>query len=193
MKENSAAFLETTAVVLCGGESRRMGTPKHTLQVGGVTFLERIYQTLSDFDERVLSINTDVPDYITVKDRVPGIGPLGGIHAALHYTAKRQILAVACDMPKISRALCAFLLNALGETEDCLVPLVDGKEQPLCAIYRKTALPALEAQIQGGDYRIRTFLQKADTRLLRVPPRFEADFTNVNTPEAYIRLCAARP
>ena len=75
------------AVILCGGQSRRMGTCKALLTVEGEPVLHRLAGALSFFEERLLSANDAALgaglSWTVVEDRFPGLGPGAGLHAAL--------------------------------------------------------------------------------------------------------------
>ena len=59
----------------------------------------------------------------------------------------------------------------------------DGKLHPLCGIYTKNCLPVLERNLADGHLKITRFLQEVDHRAIDVPDEYQAQFTNVNTPE----------
>ena len=69
--------MTTGAVILAGGKSSRMnGTDKALLNWNGMSFLDRLFHELRDFDERLLSADRAdrYPQYaaVTVPDLFPG-------------------------------------------------------------------------------------------------------------------------
>jgi molybdenum cofactor guanylyltransferase len=125
-----------------------------------------------------------------IPDRYPGQGPLGAILTALHHTAADWNLIVACDMPEVSAAFLGELLAHAMTTAACVVlprgP--DALPQPLCAVYHRRALAALEAQFAGGVRQVTAALAA-----LTVEPFAVVElsyFQNVNTPQDWAAYAA---
>ena len=80
-------------LLMSGGHSSRMGTPKALLDIGGETLLSRIARAGAAFPERILSVNDpSIPTpegFARVEDVYTDCGPMGGLHAALK--------AASCD------------------------------------------------------------------------------------------------
>ena len=108
------------AVILCGGQSRRMGTCKALLTVDGRSVLHRLAGALSFFEERLLSANDASLgaglSWTVVEDRFPGLGPGAGLHAALLASKKEALLCVPCDLPAFSEQAARCLLAQYPET-----------------------------------------------------------------------------
>jgi molybdopterin-guanine dinucleotide biosynthesis protein A len=87
-----------------------------------------------------------------VLDREPRVGPLSGLSALLEHAAGARVIAVACDMPRVSAALVSRLAHESLEA-DVLAPRdpVTGKWQPLCARYDADRVrPVLAHAIASG-------------------------------------------
>ncbi|MDY3282168.1 molybdopterin-guanine dinucleotide biosynthesis protein B [Dysosmobacter sp.] len=188
------------AVILAGGESRRMGTDKGALTLEGQRFLDRVAGELALWPERLVSVRAPedapaCPGFTPVADRFPGCGPLGGLHAALSACRSDWLLAVACDMPLFRRELGEFLALFPSPAADACVP-VDraGRVHPLCALYGKSALPVLEAQLRRGDYRLTSALDRLRVRYVPLGHSAFGDETvaNINTRADYLALLARR-
>ena len=188
------------AVILAGGESRRMGTDKAALTLDGQRFLDRIAGELSGYPERLVSVRRGdcaptCPGFTAVADWFPSCGPLGGLHAALSVCRSDYLLAVACDMPLFRREAGEFLALFLSPAVDACVP-VDrrGRVHPLCAVYGKSALPVLEAQLRAGDYRLTAALDRLRVKYVPLGHSAYGDetVTNVNTRAEYLALLARR-
>jgi len=181
--------------ILAGGASRRFGSPKALATVDGVRIIDRVRSALATaVDEMVLIANephlfADLGLPIRA-DRVPGLGPLAGIEAALRWAAERGgagALCVSCDLPFAS----AGLLRALAERGDGAHAVVPESPrghgiEPLCAWYPVAALPAVERALDSDDRSLRALLSSVET--VRVPlevvRRFgdpDVLFFNVNT------------
>ena len=101
---------KVSAVILCGGESRRMGQDKAKLQVGKYTFLEQIVRNIMDNgpDEMFLSVRRK-NDYSEIKvthieDLEQNKGPLMGIYSVMCVASYEKIWVTSCDMPFIRLA-----------------------------------------------------------------------------------------
>ena len=188
------------AVVLAGGESRRMGTDKAALTLDGQRFLNRVAGELSGYPERLVSVRSPeaapvCPGFTVVTDRFPGCGPLGGLHAALSVCRSDWLLAVACDMPLFRRELGEFLALFLSPAVDACVP-VDraGRIHPLCTIYGRSALPVLERQLRSGDFRLTAALEALRVNYVPLCHSAYGDETvaNINTSAEYAALLSRR-
>jgi molybdenum cofactor guanylyltransferase len=156
-------------IILAGGRSRRMGRNKALLPVRGRPVIERILHRLQGWgDPLVVTHQPEAYRHLGVSripDRFPGKGPLAGIHAGLSRSRHRVNLVVACDMPFVSRALADLLLEHLGE-RDAAVPRLDGRLQPLFAVYTKGCLEPLEASLEGGELGVVRFLARIRTQVV---------------------------
>src|SRR5260370_11424018 len=118
-----------------------------------------------------------------IPDLYPGEGPLGGIITALHHTSTDWNLIVACDMPEMSDAFLGELLaRAMRSQADVLLPYgSDGLPQPLCAVYHRRALPALEDQFNRGVRKVTAAFGGLTVERLAVAGI--SLFQNLNTPQ----------
>lgn len=200
---------QVAALVLCGGQSRRMGSDKSQLQVGGQTLLgrtaslmERVAGTVwlaCGSEERHADLG-----YRLVLDKRPGGGPLEGLRAGLEELDREWLLAVACDMPALEEGHFTPLFDAAHEADVDLVHYrdEDGNE-PLCALYRRTVLPAVRSNLENGLRRMDSFWggQREDGQPLAVcalakNPEWIGSgdpFQNVNTPEDLDSNSCVRP
>jgi len=183
------------AVILCGGKSRRMGTDKARLTIDGVPFLERIAFELREFEELLISVdsfeNHPRTAYPSVADIYPNCGPMGGIHAALRTSESDALLVLSCDLPLYSHELGEYLCRQLSPDADTVVPTTsDGRLHPLCAVYRKTALPVFEQQLKTGNFRMRDALARLHAVYVPIDrtPCSEKWLENVNTQNEYRTL-----
>ncbi len=187
-RSQTTPILPAALVVLAGGESRRMGKPKPLLPVAGTTLAEWLVGRLAPSFREVLvaaAAAEQVPPAlrnVAVLDRVPGAGPLAGIEAGLGAATSEAVFAVACDVPNATAEVAADLLARLAG-HDAAVPLVRGRPQPACAVYRRSALPAITAALDAGEYRAGALLDRLDA--VYVERADAATFANLNSPEEY--------
>lgn len=178
-----------TLAILAGGQSSRMNyRNKAFLSYQEKTFIERLIEAGSDFEEVIIVANTKEAyenfNLQVVSDVYPGKGPLSGIHAALRVAKTSTVLCVACDMPLTSREVLNGLAQISGDY-DVLVPEYEGRLQPLCAIYSKKIKNKVEAQLKKDDFKLQYFIRQLNYQVIRELPHrpFKStDFLNINTP-----------
>lgn len=187
-----------TAAILAGGRSLRMGRCKGLLPVGEETMLQRTARILSPFDEILLSANTPETTahlpLTTVPDQYAGAGPLAGLQACLAAAKTPYLFSVPCDLPYFTQEVFTLLLERFPSGMDAMVYFDGtGRPQPLCGIYRRSALSAMTAHLERGQYRIMDFLSDIACCYLDagplLPPRV---FFNMNTPADYAAVTAER-
>ncbi len=171
-----------------------MSEDKAALQVGGESLLLRVAHLIQEITPELAIIGPPerallAPGFAVIPDRWPNCGPLGGIATALHAISAEVLLVVGCDMPFLNSALLRSLIT-LAPAYDAVVVRLDGREHPLHAVYRQTALPILEQQLASGDLRVRELLKRMQVRyvegleLERFDPTHLSVF-NANTPEEW--------
>ena len=178
-----------TLAILAGGQSSRMNyRNKAFLSYQEKTFVERLIEAGSDFEEVIIVANTKEAyenfNLQVVSDVYPGKGPLSGIHTALRVAKTSTVLCVACDMPLTSREVLNGLAQISGDY-DVLVPEYEGRLQPLCAIYSKKIKNKVEEQLKKDDFKLQYFIRQLNYQVIReLPyrPFKSTDFLNVNTP-----------
>jgi molybdenum cofactor guanylyltransferase len=194
------------AAVLAGGQSRRMGTDKALLPLvaGGPPMLAVVLDRLSAVADETIVVADDRPRYAALGARVVPdlsrhVGALGGIQAAIAWSAHEYCLVVACDMPFLSLPLLRRMA-AEPRDYDVLVPLIPGESrqrndglvyQTLHAIYSKRCLPFIETRIAEGRKQVVGFFDDVRVRTLDVAEISRWDphlrsFFNANTPEALL-------
>lgn len=195
-----------SAAALAGGQSRRMGADKALLPLvaGGQPMLGLVLERLSSVADDLLVVANDQERYASFATRVvpdlhPQIGTLGGIHAAISWSAHDYCLVVACDMPFLSLPLLRRMASE-SRDYDVLIPLIPGESrqredglvfQTLHAIYSKRCLPFIEKRIGEGKRQVVGFFEDVRVRTLDVAEiaRWDPDlrsFFNANTPEALL-------
>jgi molybdopterin-guanine dinucleotide biosynthesis protein A len=180
--------------ILAGGSARRMGGVAKGLEVvGGRRIVDHVAAALRPLTAEVvlvgapLAVAASLSGLRSVADEFPGAGPLGGIISALRAT-RRDTLVVAWDMPFVTEAVLGALLEAPADA-DASVPRENGQLEPLCALYRTSALEPLARAFDGGERSAvaalgRLRVHRVDREHAGVSP-----FASVNTPE---QLAAAR-
>jgi len=125
-----------------------------------------------------------------IADLYPGEGPLGGILTALEHTPAEWNLIVACDLPQLTAAFLARLLETAESSGcDALLPhSAGGRPEPLCAVYRRSVREALEQRFREGTRKVTMALEGLGVYRLEVSEALQ--FQNVNTPEDWADYAA---
>ena len=178
------------AALFAGGASRRMGTDKALLPWRGSTLVRYLAGELGFFSEKILSAQKAslLPgaDWRLVPDLRSDCGPLGALESVLSTMRSDAALCVACDLPFFTRELGQAMLRAFREGADCLICRDEtGRVHPVCAIYRRQALPVVTGQLQAGDFRMMHLLANLKTDYF---PVTAAQMQNANTPEIWSEI-----
>jgi molybdopterin-guanine dinucleotide biosynthesis protein A len=189
--------MQASLLVLAGGDSRRMGRPKAWLEVGDTFLLRHVADNLaSAFSEVMVSfaepeqLEQPVP-YRIVFDRKHSSGPLAGLEAGLLAARNDVTFAVACDMPYVTLEI-AHMAIAAARRCDAALPRIDGRPEPLCGAYRRSALPLITGALNTGRLKAAdiandldvTWLEGLDPKLFRSLnsqedlERFHVDFAS---------------
>lgn len=206
----SVVTSRAAAVVLCGGESRRMGTPKAWLDWDGEPLLSRVVRVVAEVAEPIVvvaAVDQVLPPLpapvVAVRDRVGRRGPLEGLGTGLAALDARAtdapwVLVVSTDAPWLAPEFLARLvaLAAADPSCDAVVPSVGGRRHPLCAVYGRRVATAVDELLARGERRAMALLDVIATRLadeatlLADPALAAADpqlrsLGNVNTRDDY--------
>lgn len=185
-------------IVLCGGQSKRMGRPKAWLPFGGELMLPRVVRLLHRPERPVVVVaaqEQELPplpaEVGIVRDEEPARGPLQGLAAglaALHDRADAVFLS-SCDVPFLRPALVARLFELLGAHSIC-VPRVGERYHPLAAVYRVEVLDHVRALLSQDRLRPVFLFERVPTRVVVAEELRASDPTlqslrNLNTSEEY--------
>jgi molybdopterin-guanine dinucleotide biosynthesis protein A len=202
---------QAAGIVLAGGKSSRMGSPKAALEWHGSTLLRRVTGILGrSVDGPVVVVSAPgqaLPALVggveVVADAREGRGPLQGLAAGLAAIRERAQVAYvsSTDVPLLHPAFVRRVVGALDDQVDVVLPEVGGHRQPLSAAYRTRLLSTVEELI-GADRMRPAFLfersrvlrmDEADLlqngSLARLDPEL-ASVSNLNEPADYERARA---
>lgn len=181
-----------TGAVLAGGRSRRMGTDKGLLRIGGRRLVEIVLETIRPLFPEIVIVANEPTAYeglgvSVVPDRILDKGPLGGVHTALCSSHSPHTFCVACDMPLVNPAVVAHLC-ALAPGYDAVVPAWDAGYEPLHAVYAQSCLPQVERMVRESRLRVDALfsavrVRRVDADELRPLDPLLRSFMNVNTPD----------
>ncbi|WP_175438035.1 NTP transferase domain-containing protein [Streptomyces sp. SGAir0924] len=133
------------AVVLAGGAARRLGgADKPGLSVGGRALLDRVLAACAGARTTVVvsEPRSTARPVTWAREDPPGGGPLAALAAGLARTTAEHVVVLSADLPFLAGTTVGRLLSALAasDADGALVTDADGRDQPLVAAYRATAL-----------------------------------------------------
>jgi len=178
---------KATAIILAGGDSGRMGTDKSMLTIKGRPIIETISEQLRGTFCQIL-ISSNEADKLAflgfeiIPDKIPGQGPLMGIASALEVSTNEFNFVVACDIPHIDLT---YVRRMLAEAEgvDIVIPTTgEERYEPLFAVYRKSALKAINGVLSSGGRKISDVFDRCRVKYIELEAR---GLTNLNTMTEY--------
>jgi molybdopterin-guanine dinucleotide biosynthesis protein A len=190
-----------TAIILAGGQGRRMGgANKALLRLGEQTFLERQLAAAASWSDEVVIVYNGAASTLlpagcghvsVVPDIYRGAGPLAGLHAGLAAASNDAAWVLGCDQPFADAAAARLLLEEMGGFEcDAALPVLGDRVQPLHGVYRKKAHKIAERLLRQGERRLTALLDHISWRRVEegkfaargIHPSFASD---VDTPEQH--------
>lgn len=188
-------------VLLCGGQSERMGTSKAWLECDGEHFLTRIVKTIGQVVAPIVVAarpGQDLPalpdDVRVVRDSISDGGPLVGLLAAFDALADEceAVFVCACDQPLITPRFVKHFVDQLEDNQAVIIEH-DNRLHPLTAVYRLSARPLLAEMVAGKERKAKDFAARCGAETLRSSMFSEVDpelrsLWNINDRQAYERL-----
>ena len=186
-------------VILCGGKSTRMGSPKASLPFGPETMLQRVVRLLGTVVSPIVVVSAlqqSLPalpaDVIVTRDEREGRGPLEGLRAGLKALPATSDIAyvTSCDVPLLVPGFVRQMIALLTD-HDIAVMEIDGFPHPLSAVYRRDTLPHVEALLAEDRLRPVFLFDRVRTRRVQPAEMIAVDpelltLRNLNTREDYL-------
>ena len=189
------------AIILCGGESSRMGRDKAMLPFGpGEVMLQRVARLVGEAVpiDRIVCVaapGQTLPQLAAaiqfVFDPIPHSGPLAGLATGMVAIESRAaaVFTTGCDVPLLVPAFIERMFDLLDDDE--IAAPHDGQRwHPLAAVYRTNVLPRIDSLLAAGERSLVALLESSRTRrvpiddLRDVDPQL-ASLTACNTPDDY--------
>jgi molybdenum cofactor guanylyltransferase len=202
---------DAAAIILVGGRSSRMGSPKAALEWHGSTLLRRVSGVLARaVDGPIIVVRApgqDLPDAAErtelVADAREGQGPMQGLAAGLAAIGDRAPVAYvsSTDVPLLHPAFVRRVIAGFDSEVDIVLPEVGGYRQPLAAAYRGDVLATVQELIAAQRLRPAFLFERCRVRrlddetmlkdgcLARLDPEL-ASVLNLNEPADYARAHA---
>jgi molybdopterin-guanine dinucleotide biosynthesis protein A len=187
-----------TGVILAGGKNSRFsGKNKALVHIGGKRILDRIYEVFTILFDKIILVTNDPEQYMEwdfdiVTDIFPIRSSLTGIHTGLFYITTPYAFFAACDIPFIKKELIESLLDSVEPNIDIVIPETSKGLEPLCSVYSKRCLKAIEEQLEKQSLKIEQMFQKVRVKkipedILRTIDQDLLSFSNINTPDDLAR------
>jgi molybdopterin-guanine dinucleotide biosynthesis protein A len=176
----------TAIVLLAGGEARRF-PGKLERPIDGEAMILRCYRNLRATALPIyvaargafapeIDAQLDAPRLI---DRDPGGGPLRAFASACGVIDAERCFAVAADQPRLDASVLRRLLAAWQPGDEAVVPIHDGRIEPLAALYDRAAVVREDSRLRDGKTAMRDLVDAVAARFVPI----EAEhFLNVNRP-----------
>jgi molybdopterin-guanine dinucleotide biosynthesis protein A len=187
-----------TGVVLCGGNSTRMGSDKGLLKEGEDTWAELAARKLTAIGlPPVVSVNAQQAEVyenifeqeqlIIDKEDLGFKAPLAGLLSVHLSLPGEDLFVLACDIKDITTALLQNLYNGFRkDAAEAFVYTSPGMHQPLCGIYTAAGLKRINEILRAGTlkkYSMMHVLQVLNTVYIPVNEEDIPCFKNYNNPE----------
>ena len=175
--------MHPAGIVLCGGKSSRMGSPKALLPFGAETMLQRVVRLLGTIVSPVVVVAAPqqqlpaLPVAVTVaRDEREDRGPLEGLRAGLKALPSAVDVAyvTSCDVPLLVPGFVQRMIELLDE-HDIAVMEIDGFPHPLSAVYRCSTLPHIDTLLAADRLRPVFLFEAVRTRRVKPAEMVVAD------------------
>jgi len=187
---------EKGAIILAGGDSKRLGVAKPLLKLGEESLIEKAVKNLKPFFNHI-TVVTDHPEIFPpmpvrfVCDLLTGYAknPLRGIHAGLSASPLPYQFVLACDMPFINLDLIGYMAR-FASRYDVVVPCIGSYYQPLHAFYSRSCIEAIRRQLEQNGGKVTSFYHSVRVRQIGADEIIQYDpqqlaFFNINTWDDY--------
>ncbi len=183
-----------SAIILAGGQSKRIGENKALLKIGDKTIIEIIAIKFQKFFSNIsISANDDSVysflDLPIVNDIYKNYGPLSGIHASLINSKTEKNFFISCDLPLINPTSINYIIDHSNGFQ-ITIPLIKGFPLYVCGVYSKSILECIEKLFNENPLKpsLKTLTRIVDTNILNIEKeKFynENIFINMNTKEDF--------
>ena len=182
------------AIILSGGEQRRMGgREKAFLEIGGKSLIERKVNLLSGIFSRIIVVTNNPAAYehlpvTLVSDEKEGLGPLMGLCCGLEKSKSEYCFVTTSDTPFVQKGLIKHLKTAPAGF-DVAVPLWHGRYEPLCAVYSSGCIEHIRKTLET-ERKVILFYDKVNVNSIPMETVMQFDpegisFFNINTDQDY--------
>ncbi|WP_186576400.1 molybdenum cofactor guanylyltransferase [Aquibacillus kalidii] len=181
-------------VLIAGGESRRFGSPKAFATRKGLPFYHYSKQALEVVSDEVIIVTSNLLKNSFERDQdsahiicdcseFSGDGPLAGIYTAMQEVQSEWYMVLPIDIPFIdSLVMKEIVANRHGLCE-AVIPLVNGRTQPLIALYHYSVKEKIEKQLVENKKSLKQLLEHLKVNYIEIED--EKSFVNINTKDDF--------
>lgn len=178
-------------ILLTGGQSRRMGQNKSTLDLGNKNFTEHIIDALKNVTKDILIVGP-IANYRNYKglffdDIVKDKGPAAGILTGLINNQHDLNIVLSCDVPLIQQELLSDLLRSYNG-QDVLICRTEEGLHPLVGIYHKRCKAVFKSCIERNVLKLKSITDELNVGFYDVSHKWENQLMNINSPAQYEKL-----
>lgn len=158
-----------TGVVLAGGKKRIGERHPALLPFRREVMVNRQFRLMRTVCSELILV-TDEPrlflpvldeDVRMITDFYSGIGPLGGIHAALSLSGNDQVWVAGCDMPFLSAEAAKLMLNRkIKHRLDAVIPLIGDRLYPLHGVFGRGKAGLIPELAAAGQTSVHAYLDR---------------------------------
>ena len=183
-----------TGIILAGGESKRLNSvEKSNLLVGDKRIIEHMMTVFEKLFSEIILVSNHPSSYLewdamVVKDLYATRSSLTGIHSGLFYTKTEHAFISACDTPFLTMDLVKSIVKYVDHGTDVVVPKTALGNEPLCAVYSRRCLQAVQNALEHNNLKISNLFNKLRVKeipesvLRKIDPDL-VSFFNINTPD----------
>lgn len=185
-----------TAVVLAGGQARRMGgQDKGLIELAGSPMIQHILDAIAPQVGKVIinaNRNQEIYGhygYPVIADELGGFcGPLAGMASSMRAVDTPFIVTVPCDSPFVPKDLVERLyLRMIHKDADISVAHNGERIQPVFVLLKTTLLNSLLDFLQKGERKIDKWFDNHKLAIADFSDKPET-FININTRDELIRI-----
>lgn len=189
--------MKIVGILLAGGQSRRFGEPKALAKWNGKTFIEHSTEALQAVTKDVVVVShpnitstlVHMLDVLVTEDipQYKGNGPLAGLLTGMNAVKADWYIVAPCDTPNISKEWALKLMKHIDGNSEAIVPVIDGRKQPLLALYHRDVKERIERLLQKEKRSVQQLLSQCSVRYVTGEELGLSTvlFFNVNTKEDY--------
>lgn len=197
MQQNDSADkkMPASAAILTGGKSTRFGIDKVFMEFDRRPASAYLFSFLFQLFHDVFFVSNETKNIVENQtlhiDIYPEKGPLGGLYTALKNSQHPYCFVTACDTPFINEELIKLLWERINNS-DAVIPVWNGKTEPLVAFYSIRCINKIEELIETDNISLKNLIEKLDVEKIDLSEFYsEAElkklFLNINTVENYER------